>query len=178
VWDLAMDDGAVDVARGGATARELERASHAALERVTEDMQTFSFNTAIAALMALRNTLKESRGQVAPDEWNESIRLLLLMLAPMAPHITEELWARRGWPFSIHQQAWPEADHELAAPDTVEIGVQVGGKVRARIVLPADASEEQAVAVALADPGVQRALGGREPARVVYVPGRLVSLVL
>ncbi len=103
--------------------------------------------------------------------------MLLLMLAPAAPHIAEELWARRGNPYSIHLQPWPAYDAAAAAEDSVEIGVQIRGKLRDRVTLPADVGEEQAVAAALASPVVQKELNGAEPRRVIYVPGRLVNIV-
>ena len=106
------------------------------------------------------------------------IALLVLMAAPLVPHITEELWSRRGGESSIHLQPWPSADRAFLAVDTLEIAVQVRGKVRDRIIVAADADEGAAVAAALASPAVQRALEGAEPRRCVYVPGRLVNVVV
>jgi leucyl-tRNA synthetase len=158
--------------------RMLRRAAHQTLARVTADYEAYAFNTAIAAMMELRNTLKELRGQLADAAvWDEAIDMLLLMLAPVAPHIAEELWARRGNPYSIHLQPWPAYDAAAAAEDHVEIGVQIQGKLRDRVTLPADVGQEQAVAAALASPVVQEALNGAEPRRVIYVPGRLVNIV-
>jgi leucyl-tRNA synthetase len=103
--------------------------------------------------------------------------MLLLLLAPMAPHITEELWARRGNPYSIHQQAWPAFDPALAAAELIELPVQVDGKLRDRLVIAPDTAADEIERLALASERVQAYLGGAPPARVVQVPGRLVNVV-
>jgi leucyl-tRNA synthetase len=180
VWTLATIDvaAAAPGADVSAETRHLRVAAHRTLAAVTEDLAHFRFNTAIAALMALRNELKDSRAMAGTPAWDEAIRLYLLMLAPLAPHISEELWHRRGLPFSIHLEKWPDVDHDLAAPTVFEVAVQVNGKVRDRVVLPADAGEPEALAAALATEAVRRALDGESPRRVVYVPGRLVNVVV
>jgi leucyl-tRNA synthetase len=99
------------------------------------------------------------------------------MMAPVAPHISEELWARLGKPYSIHQQPWPEYDEEAAAEEEIELVLQVNSKVRDRIVVPVDVTEEKAKELALASEAVQKHLGGREPRKVIYVPGRLINIV-
>ncbi len=101
----------------------------------------------------------------------------LLLLAPVAPHIAEELWARMGKPYSIHTQPWPQADESAIVVDEVEIAVQVNGKVRDRITLPADADEETIKAAALASEKVQKFLEGKEPRKVIVIKGRLVNIV-
>jgi leucyl-tRNA synthetase len=103
--------------------------------------------------------------------------VLLKLLAPVAPHIAEELWARRGGAYSIHQQPWPEADPVLAAADTIELPVQVDGKLRDRLVVTPDTPAEEIERMALASEHVQRYLSGRQPARVIQIPGRLVNVV-
>jgi leucyl-tRNA synthetase len=95
----------------------------------------------------------------------------------MAPHITEELWARRGRPYSIHQQAWPSYDAAIAAAETIELPVQVDGKLRDRLVVTPDTPAEEIERMALESEHVQRYLGGRAPARVVYIAGKLVNVV-
>jgi leucyl-tRNA synthetase len=99
-------------------------------------------------------------------------------MAPVTPHIAEELWARRGLPYSIHQQAWPEADLAVAAEDLVTIVVQVNGKVRDRVQVPAGVGDDEAKAAALASDGAVRFMEGKTPRTVVYVPGRLVNIVV
>ena len=107
----------------------------------------------------------------------ECAEALLLMLAPIAPHITEELWERTGHAYSIHQQSFPRWDEALAAEETITLVVQVDGKVRDKLEAPASITEDEARRLALASTRVQQYLGGKPPARVVYVPGRLVSVV-
>ena len=134
VWGLAAEPAAGGGAAGRAS-REALREAHRTLERVTEDYDGFHLNTAIAALMELTNTLLRTReaGPVDEADWNESLRLLLLMLAPVCPHIAEELWERIGQPYSVHQQDWPAAIPALAALETVELPVQINGRLRDRI---------------------------------------------
>jgi leucyl-tRNA synthetase len=175
-WALATleprADG-TDPADGG-----LAALTHRTLASVTADYDQFRFNTAIAALMTLRNELKDRQSTAAKSEWDDAIRLYLLMLAPMAPHIAEELWRLRGLPYSIHTQRWPEADPRLTAVAMLEVAVQVNGRVRERLMMAADAIEKDAVAAALQTEAVQRELAGREPRKVFYVPGRLVNVVV
>jgi leucyl-tRNA synthetase len=117
-------------------------------------------------------------GTVSAEAWNEAVDIYLRMLAPVAPHIAEEMWSRLGKPYSIHTQAWPEVDEEAAREDEITLVVQVNGKVRDRITLPAGVSEENARAAALASEQVQRHLEGRDPRQVIYVPGRLINVVV
>jgi leucyl-tRNA synthetase len=100
------------------------------------------------------------------------------MMAPACPHVAEELWERTGHEYSVHQQPWPESDPELVRRETVEIPVQVNGRVRERIDVPPEASEAEVRALAEAQPRIAEQLAGHEVARVVYVPGRLLNIVL
>ena len=147
---------------------------------MTADLDGFRFNTAIAHLMELTTTLQRARdsGGGARAEWDRAVETLILMTAPLAPHITEELWARRGNAYSVHQQAWPAFDESLAIEETMEIVVQVNGKVRDRLTLPSEANEEQARALAIASERVQGWVEGKEPKRVIYVPGKLLNIVV
>ncbi len=159
--------------------RRLARAVHAAIAQVEQSLERFSFNTAVAALMTLRNELRAAlrAGEVGAAAWQEALRSNLLLMAPIAPHLAEELWARRGLPYSIHQQCWPRLDPALLVGDVLVLAVQVNGKLRDQIEVPADADEAAIRAAALASPNVQRHLGGRAPRKVIVVPGRLVNLV-
>ena len=178
VWNIALAAPPSSAGDAAAT-RELLRAMHKTIKRVTNDYEGMRFNTMIAALMEYTNTLLRAREtRIDPVAWNEAIDTLLLLLAPAAPHITEELWARRGRPYSIHQQAWPAYDAALAADETVEIAVQVNGKVRDRVTVPADADETAARDAALASANVRRYVEGHEIARAIYVPGRMLNLVV
>jgi leucyl-tRNA synthetase len=176
VWDLAqLPDG--NASADDAAERALRRATHQTLARVTTDLEGFSFNTAIAALMELRSTLKSARAHAGSPAWGEAMNTLLCMLAPIAPHIAEELWARRGQPYSVHTQAWPAVDPSAVVEDRMEIAVQVRGKVRDRIVVSVDAHPDDIIRAALATEGAERVLDGSLPNRVIYVPGRLVNIV-
>jgi leucyl-tRNA synthetase len=118
-------------------------------------------------------------GAVGTEEWREAQEIYLKMMAPVAPHITEELWTNQlGKPYSIHQQMWPQVDAVAAKEDNVEIPVQVNGKVRDRVVVPTDASEEEIKSAALASSVVQKYLEGKEPKKVIVVKGKLVSFVV
>ncbi len=163
------------------TKRTLRRRVHQTLRRVTNDFENFEFNTIISALMELLNEMYKAReaGAVGSPEWNEATELYLKMLAPVAPHIAEELWTNQmGRPYSIHQQKWPKVDEAAAKEDTIELPVQVNGKVRDRIHIAADASEEEIKSTALASDGVQKYLEGKEPKKVIVANRRLVSIVI
>jgi leucyl-tRNA synthetase len=164
----------------------IRAAAHRTLRDVTEDYEGFRFNTMVAKLMELSNTLFRYRGTPAANgpAWDEAIRLLLLMLAPAAPHITEELWSRRlaatsrEWS-SIHRERWPVVDAAAIVEETREVPVQVNGKLRDRLVVPAGIADAELERLVLAAPKVQAALGGRTPDRVVVAGGgRLVNLVV
>jgi len=154
---------------------------HQTLQRVTRDFEQFEFNTIIAALMELLNEMYRAREQGALDtpEWAEAQDYYLRMLAPVAPHIAEELWTEQlHKPYSVHTQSWPQVDEEAAREELLVIPVQVNGKVRDRLTLPAEASEEQIRAAALASEAVQKFLQGKPPRQVIVVPKRLVSIVV
>ena len=180
VWTLVLEPGEDGGNPTDDQVADLRRVTHQTIESVTEDMERFSFNTAIARLMEYTNTLqKAKRTRVyASDAWDEAVETLLLLLAPSSPHIAEELWERTGRSFSIHQQPWPEFDPDLAAEELITLVVQVNGKLRARLEVPTDVSEEAAKEAALADDNVQRHIEGKDVKRLIYVPGRLVNVVV
>jgi leucyl-tRNA synthetase len=159
--------------------RATVRTLHQTIKKCYGDLDKFKFNTAVAALMEFSNHLGRvwSEGTIDPATARECVEKLLLMLAPIAPHITEELWERTGHAYSIHQQPFPKWDEALAAEETNTLVVQVEGKVRDKLDVPAGITEQEARRLALASPRVQPYLGGKPPAKVVYVPGRLVSVV-
>ncbi len=169
-----------------AAAKAIRGAAHRTLAAVTADYEGFRFNTMVAKLMELANLLFRYRGtEVAGGAaWEEATRLLLLMLAPAAPHIAEELWSRRlaaaGTPWSsIHAERWPEVDAEAAAVATRELPVQVNGKVRDRVEIPVGLPEAEIEALVLARPKVVAALAGKAPERVIHAGGgRLVNIVV
>jgi leucyl-tRNA synthetase len=146
---------------------------------VSDSFERFSFNTAVAALMSLRNDLRAAARDAAlsAEAWADAVRTLLLLMAPITPYVAEELWARLALPYSIHRQSWPEADPVLLVGDVVTLAVQVNGKRRDEIQVPADADEDVIRRAALASKNVEKHLGGREPRKVIVVPGRLVNVV-
>ena len=161
--------------------KNLRRRVHQTLKRVTHDFENFEFNTIISSLMELLNEMYKARetGAVGSDEWNEAVEIYLKMMAPVAPHIAEELWTNHlGKPYSIHQQKWPQVDEAAAREDSIEIPVQVNGKVRDRIVVAVDASEDEIRKAALASEIVQKYMEGKEPRKVIVAHGKLVSVVV
>ena len=140
---------------------------------MTEDIEGLRFNTAIAALMEFTNTA---------NKWDflprDLVEKLVLVLAPLAPHLAEELWERLGHSESIAFAPWPEADEQYLRNDTIEVAVQVNGKMRGRISIPAEATEEQVIAIARSDENVARHLFDKELKRSIYVRGRIVNFVV
>jgi leucyl-tRNA synthetase len=162
--------------------RDVRRATHRTIAAVTSDLERWSYNTAVAHCMEQLNLLQRyARDAAGPHEvvWQEAADALLALLAPLAPHVTAELWEQRhpGQP-SIHLQRWPTFDPELIRAETVTMVVQVNGKLRDKIQVDPAIGEAEAEAVAVTSPKVIDALGGRTPQRVVVRPPRLVNLVV
>ncbi|MEJ7747904.1 MAG: leucine--tRNA ligase [Candidatus Limnocylindrales bacterium] len=197
VWTLAVDPtgrehGDPDTGRlpatesAGSSETAIRAAAHRTLRDVTAEYEAFRFNTMVAKLMELANTLFRYRGTdvVGGPAWAEAVRLLLLMLAPAAPHISEELWSRRlaaqglDWS-SIHTQAWPEVDVAATAESSREVPVQINGKLRDKLTVPADIEPAALETAALAAPRIVAILAGRTPDRVIVAGGgKLVNVVL
>jgi leucyl-tRNA synthetase len=180
LWSLVVDPVALIDAPETEAARHLRRTTHKTIQQVTRDIEDFSFNTLISRLMEHTTAALKARDAGAVDRaaWDEAVDVALLLTAPLAPHITEELWERRGKPYSIHLQPWPRFEPELARDEEVEVVVQVNGKVRDRLLLPAGADEAAARAAAFASPRVLEWIDGKEPRRVVYVAGKLLNIVV
>ena len=160
--------------------KELRHITHKTIKKVTEDLERFRFNTMIAALMEFTNYL----GKVAEERlvtsaaWQEAIEALLLLLAPSAPHLAEELWARTGHPYSIHNQPFPAWDERLTAEEEFNLVIQVNGKLRDRVRAPVSIAEEEARELALSRERVKRYLECGRVVRIIYVPRRLVNIVV
>ncbi len=176
LWDLIGGERPTGEANSALSA-EAERRRHQVIVRVTEGIDALRTHVAIAALMEEVNWLRSHRADLSAAQWQRSLTTLVLLIAPLAPHLAEEAWERLGQPSSVHQQAWPHADPSMLAATTVEIPVQVDGKVRDRIVVPVDAAEETVIAAALASDPIRRVLSGQQPRRIVVVPGRAVNIV-
>ncbi|HYU17966.1 MAG TPA: class I tRNA ligase family protein, partial [Chloroflexota bacterium] len=159
----------------------LRRALHQTIRDVTDDMDKFRFNTMLAKLMSLSNLMQDLQASASGEAWSEAVRALLLMLAPSAPHIAEELWTvELGLPYSIHAQAWPKWDPGLAAEDELTVAVTVNGKPRGTLKVPVSMREDEShvKALALELPRVKALMNGQSVRRVVYVPGRVLNLVV
>jgi leucyl-tRNA synthetase len=179
------DSGRLPAGQGATTAElSVRKAAHRTLAEVTAEHDTFHWNTMVAHLMELTNLLMRYRGtEVAGGSaWDEATRLLLLMLAPIAPHISEELWSRRlsaageAWR-SVHAETWPSFEAELVTDDQVELPVQVNGKLRDLVPMAAGLPQDQVEAMVMARPKVQSNLEGKTVVKVIHVPGRLVNIV-
>jgi leucyl-tRNA synthetase len=189
VWRLAGETAedtppAAPSAAPDARAGALRRETHVAIKRVGEDVARFQFNTALSAVMELVNAANEYRRDVPTAERDgavlaDAVRTVVLLLAPFAPHLGEELWRevlrQEG---SVHRQQWPAYDAEAAAAEELEIPVQVNGKVRDRLIVPADVSQEDLQERALASEKVQAHIEGKTVRKIVVVPGKLVSIVV
>jgi leucyl-tRNA synthetase len=185
VWTLFTDPSTS--AQGEPTAasdemkKNLRRKVHQTLKHVSRNFEQFEFNTVISSLMELLNDMYKAReaGAAGSAEWSEAQEIYLKMLAPVAPHIAEELWTNHlHKPYSIHQQPWPKVDEEAAKEDMIEIPVQVNGKVRDRVLVSAEADEEEIKSTALASEVVQKYLEGKDPKKVIVAQRRLVSVVV
>ena len=159
--------------------RDVQRALHKTIKKVSDDMDSFKFNTAIASLMELTNTLTQAweRSDLTSDAWNEAVSNLVAMMAPITPYLSEELWEATGHESSVHTQSWPEWDESLAADETITLVVQVNGRLRDRIEVPVGIEEDTAKETALSSPKIQPHIQGKDVSKVIYVPGRLVNIV-
>jgi len=179
-WTLFTESGEAKPLGDAETLKVLRRRVHQTLRRVTRNFENFEFNTIVSSLMELLNDMYKAReaGAAGSSEWSEAQEIYLKMMAPVAPHISEELWNRQGKPYSIHTQPWPAVDESAIKEDSIEYPVQINGKVRDRIVVPVDAGEDAIKSAALASENVQKFLEGKEPKKVIVVQKRLVSVVV
>ncbi|MDQ2741150.1 MAG: leucine--tRNA ligase [Chloroflexota bacterium] len=178
VWELGQL-GSVSREEQQPATEEVRRAVNKAIKKVGGDLDTFSFNTAVSTLMELTNLLQSVRGQIEGSPvWNWAIEHMLLMMAPITPFITEELWHRRGHKQSIHRQSWPEYDEALTIDEVVTIVVQVNGKLRDRLEVPRGEDEDSIIDQALASPRVQPYTEGKTVAKVIAVVDKLVNIVV
>jgi leucyl-tRNA synthetase len=182
LWGLCLSDYEWNESAGGQVKaeRELERLTHQTVRKVTQDLEKLRLNTMIAALMEFTNHLTrvKEEGAVSVNAWKVAVDSLLLLLAPTAPHLAEELWQQTGHEYSIHNQSWPGWNEELAREEEITLVVQVNGKLRDRITVSASVTEDEAKKLALESEKAKPHIEGKEIAQVVYVPGRLVNLVV
>jgi leucyl-tRNA synthetase len=147
---------------------------------VTEDIERFRFNRAVARIHELANAVSDFDAQDSGERWalRESLEALVQLIGPMMPHLAEELWRTLGHETLLVDEDWPEADAELLVDDTVTVAVQVNGKLRATIELPLDEEDQAAQNQALAEPAVQRAMGERAARKIIVVKNRVVNIVV
>jgi leucyl-tRNA synthetase len=154
--------------------RELLVQRHLLIKNVTERLESFRMNTLVSAFMEFINEVTSLRQ--APDK--ETVEAFVIAIAPFAPHFAEELWVRTGHQPTVFRQKWPAWDEQYTTFDTVEIAVQVGGKTRGTIRVSADASEDVAVAAAMADPAISKFIDGRQIRKRIFVKGKILNLVV
>jgi len=180
VWGLALEPYEVKSGAAPKAQKDLLRLTHQTIKKVTNDLERLRFNTMIAALMEYTNYLTKvkERGAVGESIWKESIDALILLLAPTVPHLAEEIWHRMGYEYSIHNQSWPSWDEGLAEDEEITLVVQVNGKLRDRITVPVSITEGEAKELALASQKVKAYLENKQMVKTIYVPGKLVNLVV
>lgn len=181
--ELASHDSKqVDVANLNSKEKEMYRRVHATLKRVSQDLERYSFNTAVAGVMELVNSLYQFRdvARTRPEAMSvleEAVRYVLLMLAPFAPHITEELWHRIGYSGSIHEQSWPAVDESALVEAEIEVVIQVNGRVRDRMRVSKGRDSEHLKQAALCRDRIRELVEGKGIRDVFVVPDRLVNIV-
>ncbi len=179
VWRLVLEPSAIVVEGSGADALVLRRKVAQTVGKVTDHFDELRFNTAVAALMELANTMQEylQRGGAQDAAWNSAVRTLVKLVNPLAPHVAEEMWERLGEQGLLADQAWPGFDPAAAAEPKLTLVVQVGGKLRDRLVVDPGLPEAAALELAMNSDKVRAVLNGRAPAKVIYVQDRLINLV-
>jgi len=157
----------------------LHHVIHKTIKKVTKDLENFRFNTMLASLMEFTNYLSkvQEAKNISISLWQEAITYLLLLLAPTAPHLAEELWARTGHPYSIHNQSWPRWDEELAKEEEITLVIQINGKLRDKLIVPASITEIEARELALEREQVRTYTSNKKIAKIIYVPKRVINIV-
>lgn len=174
VWNMVTAGAPNTSAGDDAINRDVERKVHQAIEGVERSLERFSYNTAIATLMTLRNHMQMfiKGKQIGAAAWHDAVHVMLRLMAPITPHITEELWSRLGLPYSIHKQAWPEYDAEKAKEDSVMLVIMVNGKPRGEVQVSPDIGQDEAIAIALSNEDAQRFMNGGTPKKTIFIAAR------
>jgi leucyl-tRNA synthetase len=184
VWNLVLDSYTARTDAGqddrNKAEQDLTRLTHQTIKTVTDDMEKIRFNTMIASLMEFTNYLDDIRakGSVSETAWKTAQETLLLLIAPSTPHMAEELWVKTGHGYSIHNQKWPSWSDDLAQVEQITLVVQVNGKLRDRFEVPLSISEDEAKKLAFESARVKPHIAGKEVVKAIYVPGKLVNLVV
>lgn len=178
VWNLVQE---FNQKRSGDVSEAVLKAVHPAIKKATADLEDQKYNTALAAMMKLTNDLYEIKAKNVYDgqnSWQFALESLVALVAPFAPHMSEELWHQLGHDTSVHRDSWPQWDDAYLVSDTITIVVQVNGKLRATLELAVDSAEEDIKEAALEAENVVKFLDGNEPKKVIYIPGKLVNVVV
>ncbi|NPB05290.1 MAG: class I tRNA ligase family protein [Aquificae bacterium] len=189
LWDFVVKslplfeglEGKPDQSKLSKRAKEVRRKTHRTIKKFAEEMEKdYQFNTAIAAVMELLNEVERFKPENEEEKkvLKEAAETMLKLLYPITPHVCEELWEKMGKKTRLYAEPYPEPDEEALKVEEVEIPVQVNGKVRAKVVVPVGASQEEVLKAATAHPSVAKHLEGKELKKVVYVPNRLINLVV
>ncbi len=179
VWSTFLEPADKANCASAETLKSLRRKLYQTVASVTHDLDDYQFNTVVSALMELLNEVTKAKaaGAWGTKEWDETADVYLRLMAPVSPHITEEIWAQLGKPFSIHEQPWPKMDQNAVKAEEMTIVVQINGKLRARMNVPVDISEADAKKAALENAEVVKFMEGKEPKKVIYVPKKLINIV-
>ncbi|MBS3995161.1 MAG: class I tRNA ligase family protein, partial [Alkaliphilus sp.] len=161
------------VQAGDEFSKDLEIAIHKTIKKVSEDMEALKFNTAIAALMSLLNEY-QSKGSITSGEF----KIFLMILNPIAPHITEELWSDMNYGEMITEQTWPQWDEEKTKDEEIEIVIQINGKIKDKIIIPTGSSQEFVREKFLKDQKITELLSGKQIVKEIYVPERIYNIVV
>ena len=179
VWGL-VDTGYTSQTAEPEAEKKFLHIIHKTIKKATEDLERFHFNTMVASLMEFTNYLfkvQEAR-DISISLWQEAVTCLLLLLAPTAPHLAEELWTKTGHPYSIHNQSWPQWDEELVREEEITLVIQINGKLRDKVLVPASITEVEAKELALGRDRVRAHINGKKLSNIIYVPKRVVNIVL
>lgn len=179
VWNLVQEY--IEAKGDGSSSDASLRIIHPAIKKVTGDLEGLKYNTAIAAMMKATNELYELRTKDTfgdKDSWRATVESLVALVAPFAPHMSEQLWHDLGYETSVHRDSWPKWDNTFIQTNEIMIIVQVNGKLRAKLSVANDTSEEEVKTLALGEANVVKFLDNKKPSKVVYVPGRLVNIVV
>jgi leucyl-tRNA synthetase len=181
VWGLLLRDPNVLRSETASSSEEKDtnRVLHKTIGKVTSDFERFKFNTMIASMMELTNAMSDiwDRGKASKQTWIQLVEIFLKLLAPAAPHLTEELWEKTGHKLSVHKEMWPKYQEALAAEEVITLVVQVDGKVRDRIQVPHNIDQEEAQRLSLESEKVSRHIDHKDVQKFIYVRGRLLNIV-
>ena len=158
---------------GGQYSKDLEVAIHQTIKKVTEDYENLKFNTAIASLMSLSNDMRAA-GKITKADF----RTYIILLNPVAPHLTEELWEMAGFEGKLNQTSWPSYDEKKLVKDEFEMPVQINGKVRGKVIMPIDANKDDALEAAKNDSNIKNHIADKEIRKIIYVPGKILNIVV